>query len=84
MDNICSDTNVIYIVSGIFAVTILPIGFTRIKSCCPAFVLIPVYELIGNLFEIHSKDKTYQHDKPNIQLINGVDGTMVNLMLFRK
>ena len=57
MDNICSDTNVIYIVSGIFAVTIFPIGLQRIKSCCPAFVLIPVYELSGNLFEIHSKDK---------------------------
>ena len=47
MDNICSDTNVIYIVSGIKLTSILPEGLTRISSCCPDFVLIPVYELSG-------------------------------------
>ena len=47
MDNICSDTNVIYIVSGIKLTSILPVGLQRMRSCCPAFVFIPVYELSG-------------------------------------
>ena len=65
-----------------FAVAIFPIGFTRIRSCCPAFVLIPVYELSGTFAKFIAKILCNQHDIQNIQLINGVDGTMVNLMLF--
>ena len=45
----------LYIVSGIFAVTIFPIGLTRIRSCCPAFVLIPVYELSGTFSKFIAK-----------------------------
>ena len=55
MLNICSDTNVIYIVSGIKLTSILAEGLTRIRSCCPAFVFIPVYELSGTFSIFRAK-----------------------------